>query len=82
MNKEILKKRIAEFKWESKEQKEGYLAFMKYQTDHSQDIGDEVDLAVAFLIQKNHEQNQYLIETIAGQVEALQNDVKKLMDNS
>lgn len=59
------------FPWESKEQREGYLAWVQYERKFGREQDGPIDTSLAFLIQKNHEAAEYWRETFSGQVDQL-----------
>lgn len=67
---------IEEFPWCSEEQKEGYLAYVKYARQFGLNPTLPIDPQMAFLIQKAHEAAGYWQETFSGQVDALNMQIR------
>lgn len=65
------------FKWESEEQKKGFLAFWHWVRGKE---GCTTDLLLAFLTQKEHESAEWFIAIIASQSKAAQEEIFRLQN--
>lgn len=70
------------FPWESDAQQEGYMAFVKFQKQFGRMPEDSIDLALAFMIQKNHETYEWVQEAFGDQVSALQLQIKLIQEEN
>lgn len=76
MSGEALKFPLDCFAWESKDQKEGYLAFLKWAKDRG--LSEKVEPVDLFFIQKDSDATKWLIRTFGEQVSSLQDQIMKL----
>lgn len=67
---------VSRFKFESKDQREGWLAFVKWCKDHHR-VPDWEGFAL-FAIQKDHESQKWLIEFFGSQLKSLEDQVYRL----
>lgn len=68
---------LKSFKWESQEQKDGYLALVKWLKDKG--IGtDDISPTDLFFMQKDVEAHKWHIENLSNQVQMLQNAIVAL----
>jgi vacuolar-type H+-ATPase subunit C/Vma6 len=76
---------IESFKWDSEDQKQGYLAWIKFLEDRGSTIPFSVDLRMAWLIQKEREGYKWIQETFGNQISDLQGEIrglqKQIMDS-
>lgn len=74
------------FKWESTAQEQGFGAYLKWLKELSTEnvygfgINSLLNCTVAWLVQKDHESNDWWRETVAGQVGRLEVQIKILLD--
>lgn len=71
---------VEEFPWESKEQKEGYLALVQYGLKFGLKPSLPISHICAFFIQKDHESHIYWNELVGTQVRNLQDEIRSLQD--
>ena len=71
---------VDSFPWESKEQKEGYLALVQYEKQFGYEPKLPIDTLATFLIQKNFESHEYWRDAVGTQVKMLQDEIKRLQD--
>lgn len=71
---------LEEFPWESQEQKDGYLGYIKYARQFGLEPKLPIDPTLTFFIQKNHEAYKWIQETFGDQITELQNQIKKIAD--
>lgn len=64
------------FTWDSKDQEQGYGAFVKWASEHN--VDDEVRPIDLFFIQKDHESQQWFVEVMGNQVRQLQDEISRL----
>ena len=68
---------VAGYDWQSKEQREGYLALVVYMNRHGHKPKG-IHPAYAFFIQKDHDSNEYWRELVGTQVKDLQDQIAAL----
>jgi len=72
---------IDDFPWKSEAQKKGYLAMMQDMRSHGLQIPIYVNVNLAFLIQKNHEANEWFVQVMGDQIKQLQNEISDLRED-
>jgi len=75
---ELFAASIRDFKWESDEQRKGYLALVKYRMDQGDGIDHRVDRTAAFFIQKDHESNEWWLGLMADHMGRLEQRIAEL----
>jgi hypothetical protein len=76
---------VEAFPWESKDQKEGYLALVQYLRGFGVAPEAPIDAKSAFFIQKNIDSHEYWREMVGDQISSLQAEListKELFDNT
>lgn len=66
---------VETFNWESKEQKESYLAWVKHESQFGRVPELRIDTQFAFICQKMHEASEYWRETVSTQLEQAKKDI-------
>jgi hypothetical protein len=69
---------VDQFNWDSEEQKKSYLAFVQYEINLGRVPQEEINAPLAFIFQKQHEQNEYWSEVLGAQIKTLQDEVHRL----
>ena len=72
---------IESFKWESKAQKEGYLAYCHYCRTVGKDSPTSIDPFITFSIQKDIDAQAYMNDVWSNQITSLENQMKIMMDS-
>lgn len=79
MNPEFVKA-VENFPWESDVQKKGYLNYVQYLRKFGFEPKLPVDYLAVFMIQKDHESNEYWRELVGTQVSMLQKEISGLQN--
>jgi hypothetical protein len=69
---------VEAFPWQSDDQKEGYLAYVQYRKQLGLPPPPTIDIALVWLIQKNHESYEWQRDTFGDQISTLQGDIRAL----
>lgn len=78
---EVLQINLQAFPWESEAQKEGYLNYLQYLRSRGKTPPSEVPPLVVYLIQKDHESNEYWRELVGDQVSTIHGEIHGLQSS-
>ena len=70
-------------KWESEAQEKGMKALQKYLHDSGRltDM-NSIWQSIAWLIQRDHESNEWWLKTVGDQISRLEDQIRKLQENA
>lgn len=71
------------FKWDSENQKKSFGSLVKYLDEKIAGGYDTMDVllaAVAYLIQKDHESNEWWLKLMGDQIKSLEDQIKELQN--
>lgn len=71
---------VDSFPWESEQQKEGYLNWVESERRFGRMPELPIDTKITYLIQKNHEGNEYWVEMISSQISDLLSQIRTLQE--
>lgn len=69
---------IDRFRWDSEDQRKGYLSLVQYLRNHGVARSDNVDAVAAFFIQKDHESAKWFVGLLAEESARLRQEIQAL----